>query len=63
MDIFIIECVAQFKPYRSAVDLYQCAHRVAVIILLLVFEEIIFLKRKENTQIYISYCVVVGFTH
>ena len=59
---FIIECVAQFKLYRFSVDLYQCVHRVVVIILLLVFEETIFLKREENTQMHISYCEVVGFT-
>ena len=60
---YLIECVAQFKPYRVSMDLYQCVHRVVVIFLPLVFEEIIS-KKQENTQMY-SYCayVVVGFTH
>ena len=59
---YFIECVAQFKPYRLSMDLYQFVHRVVVIFLLLVFEEMISLKKKENTQMY-SYCVVVEFTH
>ena len=44
---FIIECVTQFKSYRFSVDLYQCVHRVAVIILLLVSVEIISLRRRK----------------
>ena len=42
---FIFECVAQ--SYRFSVDLYRCVHRVDVIILLLVFKEIVFLKRRK----------------
>ena len=49
---YFIKCVTQFKPYRFSMDLYQCVHRVVVIFLLFVFEEIISLKMQENTQMY-----------
>ena len=59
---YFIECGAQFKSYRFSMDLYQFVHRVVVLFLLLVFEEIISNLKKENIQMY-SYCVVVEFTH
>ena len=48
---YFIERVAQFKPYCFSVDLYQCVHRVVVIFLLLVFEEIISLKRRKYPNV------------
>ena len=52
---YFIECVAQFKLYRFSLDLYQFVHRVVVIFLLLVFEEIISLKRRK-----IPKCIVTA---
>ena len=55
MWIFYWMCVVQFKQYRFSMDLYQFVHRVVVIFLLLVFEEIIFLKRRK-----IPKCIVTA---